>query len=269
MPRIAASTALARLRVLDFSRVRAGPTCVKQLADFGADVIKIEQPRTGDAMRHWAPMKKDKSLWWKVIGRNKRLITLSLSHPEGQDLFRRLVKDADIVIENYRPGVLARLGLDWPKLSEINPRLIMLSITGFGETGPKSLQPGFGKIAEGLSGIVPLTGKTIPDSVFVGFSLGDATAAMVSLFAIQLALYHRDINGGRGAHIDLGLYEALFRLLDCQLALDSLIRAMELRGDRVEDGPVYQYCRARCLISLDPVLPHPRQEPAHPVPCGV
>ena len=127
---------LRGLRVIDAGTMIAGPLAATQLADFGADVIKVEMPGIGDSMRHWAPLKEGQSLWWKVIGRNKRLITLTLSKPRGQELFRELVRDADIVIENYRPGTFERWGLSYAELAKVNPGLVMVRVSGFGQTGP-------------------------------------------------------------------------------------------------------------------------------------
>src|SRR4051812_31028594 len=149
---------LAGLRVIDAGTMIAGPLAATHLADFGADVVKIEQPGAGDPMRHWAPMKNGKSLWWKVIGRNKRLVTLSLSKPEGQAVFKRMVEKADIVVENYRPGTFERWGLGYKELSAINPKLVLVRVSGFGQTGPYSHRGGYGTIAEAFSGVPSFTG---------------------------------------------------------------------------------------------------------------
>ena len=149
---------LKGLRVIDAGTMIAGPLAATQLGDFGAEVIKVELPGTGDSMRHWTPMKEGRSLWWKVIARNKRLITLTLSKPRGQELFRQLVRTADIVIENYRPGTFERWGLGYEALAKINPRLVMVRVSGFGQTGPYAKRGGYGTIAEAFSGIPSFTG---------------------------------------------------------------------------------------------------------------
>src|SRR4051812_31097757 len=152
---------LAGLRVIDAGNMIAGPLAATQLADFGADVIKLELPGIGDSMRHWTPMKEGSSLWWKVIGRNKRLATLSLSKPRGRELFLQMVRDADVLIENFRPGTFERWGLGYDVLSAINPGLVMVRVSGFGQTGPYSQRGGYGTIAEAFSGIPSFTG--LPD----------------------------------------------------------------------------------------------------------
>ena len=150
---------LQGLRVIDAGTMIAGPLAGCLLADFGADVIKIEHPRYGDPMRQWAPIKNEVSLWWKVTARNKRLITLDLGHPRGQDIFRQLVGQADILIENFRPGTMEKWGLGYEVLSQINPRLVMVSISGFGQDGPYSKLPCYDVIAQAMSGFMEITGQ--------------------------------------------------------------------------------------------------------------
>ena len=207
------------ITVLELGMVLAGPFAGSLLADLGATVIKIEPPGTGDAARQMGPRKNGVSLWWGVATRGKKCITLNLKDPVARALFERLVLTADVVVENYRPGVLDRLGLGWQRLHAVNPRLVMLSITGFGQTGPGAGRPGFGKIAEGMSGIVELTGSPEQNPLFVGYSLADTTAGLFGVFAINLALYRRDVQGAGGAHIDLALYEPLLRMMEAQFAM--------------------------------------------------
>jgi formyl-CoA transferase len=222
---------LSGLRVIELGMVVAGPFCGSMLADMGAEVIKVEPPGLGDPQRVMGHEKNGVPIWWGVDAREKKCITLNLKNSEGRQLFLNLVQSADILVENYRPGVLTRLGLDWPMLSSLNGRLIMLTITGYGETGPKSLMPGFGKVAEGISGMLPLVGSPRDKSVFVGFSLADASSAMLGLFGLSVALYRRDILGTLGTHIDLALYEPLLRMLDCRFAMNLSDAHVGTRND--------------------------------------
>ncbi len=235
---------LKKLKVIDAGTMIAGPLAATHLADFGADVIKIEQPGVGDAMRHWAPMKDEKSLWWKVIGRNKRLITLSLSHSDGQAIFRKLVADADIVIENYRPGTFERWGLGYSELAKINPKLIMVRVSGFGQTGPYSHRGGYGTIAECFSGAPSFTGFPDRPPTLPGFPLADSTAATFAAMAAMFAVYNRDQGGaGVGQEIDVSLYEPLFRLIEAQvIGFDQLGIVKQRQGNRLaEDSPRNTY----------------------------
>ncbi len=228
---------LRKLKVIDAGTMIAGPLAATHLADFGADVIKIEQPGVGDAMRHWAPMKDEKSLWWKVIGRNKRLITLSLSHSDGQAIFRKLVADADIVIENYRPGTFERWGLGYSELAKINPKLIMVRVSGFGQTGPYSHRGGYGTIAECFSGAPSFTGFPDRPPTLPGFPLADSTAATFAAMAAMFAVYNRDQGGaGVGQEIDVSLYEPLFRLIEAQvIGFDQLGIVKQRQGNRLAE----------------------------------
>jgi crotonobetainyl-CoA:carnitine CoA-transferase CaiB-like acyl-CoA transferase len=235
---------LAGLRVIDAGTMIAGPLAATQMADFGADVIKLEQPGVGDPMREWTPMKEGKSLWWKVIGRNKRLVTLSLSKPEGQDIFRRLVKTADVVIENYRPGTFERWGLGYEALAAINPGLVLVRVSGFGQTGPYSNRGGYGTIAESFSGIPSFTGFPDKPPSLPGFPLADSTAATFAAMAAMFAIYRRDHSeSGRGQEIDVSLYEPIFRLAEAQvIGFDQLGIVKPRQGNRLaEDSPRNTY----------------------------
>ncbi|NNM70867.1 CaiB/BaiF CoA transferase family protein [Enterovirga aerilata] len=235
---------LRGLKVIDAGTMIAGPLAATHLADFGADVIKIELPNVGDSMRHWAPIKDDRSLWWKVIGRNKRLITLTLSKPRGQELFKQLVREADIVIENYRPGTFERWGLGYDVLSRINPRLVFVRVSGFGQTGPYAKRGGYGTIAEAFSGIPSFTGFPDRPPTLPGFPMADSVAATFSAMAAMFAVYNRDQGGsGRGQEIDVSLYEPLFRLAEAQvIGFDQLGIVKERQGNRLaEDSPRNTY----------------------------
>ena len=235
---------LRGLKVIDAGNMIAGPLAATQLADYGADVVKIEQPGIGDSMRHWAPIKDGRSLWWKVIGRNKRLVTLKLSTPEGQELFKALVRDADIVVENYRPGTFERWGLGYDVLSSINPRLILVRVSGFGQTGPYAKRGGYGTIAEAFSGIPSFTGFPDGPPTLPGFPMADSVAATFSAMAAMFAVYNRDQGGsGRGQEIDVSLYEPLFRLAEAQvIGFDQLSIVKARIGNRLaEDSPRNTY----------------------------
>lgn len=234
---------LAGMRVLDAGNMIAGPLAATQMADFGADVIKLELPETGDSMRHWAPMKEGRSLWWKVIARNKRLVTLTLSTPKGQEIFRELVKTADVLIENYRPGTFERWGLGYAELSKINPRLIMVRVSGFGQTGPYSKRGGYGTIAEAFSGIPSFTGAADRPPTLPGFPMADSVASTFAAMSALMAIYNRDHGTGRGQEIDVSLYEPLFRLVESQvIGFDQLGIVKQRIGNRMaEDSPRNTY----------------------------
>jgi crotonobetainyl-CoA:carnitine CoA-transferase CaiB-like acyl-CoA transferase len=235
---------LRGLRVIDAGTMIAGPLAATHLADFGAEVLKLELPRVGDSMRHWAPMKEGKSLWWKVIARNKRLATLNLSMPEGRDLFKRLVRSADVVIENYRPGTSERWGLGYEVLSALNPKLILVRVSGFGQTGPYAQRGGYGTIAEAFSGMPSFTGFPDRPPTLPGFPLADSVAATFAAMAAMFAIYGRDQGGsGRGQVIDVSLYEPLFRLMESQvIGFDQLGIVKKRQGNRLsEDSPRNTY----------------------------
>ena len=210
------SLPLEGLRVLDVATLIAGPLTATILADFGADVIKIEHPR-GDPLRSFGHLKEGASLYWKFLGRNKRAITVNLSIPEGQQIFKTLAKTADVVIENFQPGTLERWNVGYDELSRLNPRLIMLRTTGFGQTGPYRYRPGFGTIAEAMSGFAHINGMPDGPPILPSFAMADGVAAMCGAYAIMFAIYHRDVRGtGQGQYIDLSLYEALTAILGVQ-----------------------------------------------------
>lgn len=234
---------LSGMRVIDAGSMIAGPLAATQLADFGADVIKIEMPGIGDSIRQWAPMKEGRSLWWKVIGRNKRLLTLKLSDPDGQEIFRELVRSADIVIENYKPGTFERWGLGYPELAKINPRLVLVRVSGFGQTGPYSQRGGYGTIAEAFSGIPSFTGFPDKPPTLPGFPMADSVASTFAAMSAMFAIYNRDHNGGKGQEVDVSLYEPLFRLVEAQvIGFDQLGIVKQRQGNRLaEDSPRNTY----------------------------
>ena len=208
--------ALCNLRVIELGQLIAGPFAAKTLADFGADVIKIEPPTTGDPLRKWRLLKDGTSVWWQIQSRNKRSIALDLKQAEAQDIVRQLVKDADVLIENFRPGAMEGWGLGPDALLAINPKLIMLRISGYGQTGPYRDKPGFGVVAEAMSGLRHLTAEPGRVPVRVGVSIGDTLASLHGVIGILLALHERHTSG-KGQVIDVALYEAVFNCMESLL----------------------------------------------------
>ena len=207
---------LANLKVIEMGQLIAGPFAAKTLADFGADVIKIEAPIVGDALRKWRLLKDGTSVWWQVQSRNKRSLSLDLKLFEAQEIVRSLVKEADILIENFRPGTLESWGLDPQDLLLINPKLIVLRISGYGQTGPYRDKPGFGVVAEAMGGLRHLTAEPGRTPVRVGVSIGDTLAALHGVIGILLALQERHTSG-KGQVIDIALYEAVFNCMESLL----------------------------------------------------
>jgi formyl-CoA transferase len=211
-----ALAALSSLKVLELGQLIAGPFAAKTLADFGAEVIKIEPPDNGDPLRKWRMLKDGTSVWWQVQSRNKRSLALDLRTPEGQDLVRQLASEADVLIENFRPGALEGWGLSPEVLMASNPRLIVLRISGYGQTGPYRNRPGFGVIGEAMGGLRHLTAEPGRVPVRVGVSIGDTLSALHGVIGILLALQHRH-NTGQGQVIDVALYEAVFNCMESLL----------------------------------------------------
>jgi formyl-CoA transferase len=206
--------ALAGVRVIELGQLIAGPFCSKLLAEFGAEVIKIEPPGEGDPLRKWRLLQDGTSVWWQVQSRNKRSVCVDLRKPEGQTVVRRLARNAHVLIENFRPGTLEEWGLGWEDLSKENPDLIMLRISGYGQTGPYRDRPGFGAIGEAMGGLRHLTGEPGRVPVRVGVSIGDTLAALHGAFGVLLALYNKRVNKGSGQSIDVALYEAVFSVME-------------------------------------------------------
>jgi len=209
---------LAGIKVVEFGTLIAGPFCSRILAEFGAEVIKIEAPGEGDPLRKWRKLYPtdagETSLWWFVQARNKQSVTLNLKHPQGIEIARKLVAEADIVIENFRPGVMEKLGLGWETLAAINPGLVMVRLSGFGQTGPMAAQPGFGAIGESMGGLRYVTGFADRPPVKTGISIGDSIAALWGALGALMALRHREVNGGTGQVVDVALYEAVFAMME-------------------------------------------------------
>ena len=218
---------LAGIKVLELGTLIAGPFCARMLGEFGADVIKIESPQGGDPIRQWRVLKDGNSLWWSIQSRNKKSITLNMKDKRAQDIARRLALDADIIIENYRPGVLEKWDLGYEQLKAINPALIMVRLSGYGQTGPMRDAPGFGAIGESMGGIRYVSGHPDRPPVRIGVSIGDSIASLHGAMGALMALRHRDVTGGRwngqtgeackagqGQMVDVALYEAVFNMME-------------------------------------------------------
>ncbi|WP_273735746.1 CaiB/BaiF CoA transferase family protein [Mycolicibacterium septicum] len=208
---------LSGITVLDLATLAAAPLAATYLGEFGADVIKVEQPGQGDPIRTWGNQRDGIGLMWKSVSRNKRSVTADLRVAEGQDLVRRLVEKSDVVIVNTRPQTLAKWGLDYDSLRAVNDRIVMLHITGYGLTGPKSERPGFGTLGEAMSGFANVTGEADGPPTLPPFMLADGVASLNAAYAVMMALYHRDVHGAGGQLIDINLVDPLARLLEQNL----------------------------------------------------
>lgn len=230
---------LADVRVIEMGQLLAGPFCGQLLGDFGADVIKIEQPDVGDPIREWGQAKAEgQSLWWPVLGRNKRTITLNLRDEEGQQLLRRLVAEADVLLENFRPGTLERWGLSPEELWKINPKLIITRVSGYGQSGPYSSRAGYGSIGEAMGGLRYVTGDPSTPPSRAGISIGDELAAVFACIGTLVALHHRD-RTGVGQVVDSAIYEAVLAMME------SLVAEWDVAG----------YVRERTGATLPGVAP--------------
>lgn len=202
--------ALKDLRVVELGQLIAGPFCGQLMADHGAEVIKVEQPGTGDPMRDWG---RTEPLWWEVVGRNKKSVTVNLRIPEGQDLVKQLVEKSDFLLENFRPGTMERWGLGWEDLKAINPKLIMIRVSGYGQTGPYAHRAGYGGIGEAMGGLRNLVGDPSTPPSRVGISLGDSLAGTLACLGALMALHHREMTG-EGQVIDSAIYEAVLAMME-------------------------------------------------------
>ena len=209
--------ALQGIKVLELGQLIAGPFAARLLAEFGADVVKVEPPGAGDPLRSWRRLHQGTSLWWRIQSRNKKSIGVDLRTPEGQAIVRRLAREADIVIENFRPGTLEKWGLSYDALRQHNPGLILVRVSGFGQTGPMRNQAGFGAIGESMGGLRFVTGYPDRPPVRSNLSIGDSVAALHAVIGALLALQHRHVNGGEGQVVDVALSESVFNLMECAL----------------------------------------------------
>ncbi len=230
---------LSDIKVLELGTLIAGPFCSRLLAEFGAQVIKVEAPDGGDPLRQWRKLHQGTSLWWYVQARNKKSVTVNMREPEGQEIVRGLAAQADIVIENFRPGTLEKWGLGWEELSKTNPGLVMVRLSGYGQTGPYRDRAGFGAIGEAMGGLRYVTGYCDRPPVRVGISLGDAVASLYGVIGALMALRHREVNGGQGQIVDVALYESVFSLME------SLLPEFDMTG----------HVRERSGASLPGIVP--------------
>jgi formyl-CoA transferase len=219
---------LQGVKVIELGTLIAGPFCARMLAEFGAEVIKIEAPGGGDQIRQWRKMYEGTSLWWYVQARNKKSVTVNLRVPEGQEIVRRLAREADLVIENFRPGALEKWNLGWEQLSALNPKLVMVRLSGFGQDGPYRDRPGFGVVGEAMGGMRYVTGYPDRPPVRLGISIGDSIAALHGVIGAMMALHHRNVNGGRGQYVDVALYESVFNMME------SMVPEFDVLGFRRE-----------------------------------
>ena len=209
-----ANKPLSGVKVIELGTLIAGPFASRICGEFGAEVIKIESPEGGDPLRKWRKLYEGTSLWWFVQARNKKSLTLNLKHADGLAILKKLLSEADILIENFRPGVLEKLGLSWDTLHALNPKLVMVRLSGFGQTGPMKDQPGFGAVGESMGGLRYITGFEDRPPVRTGISIGDSIAALWGVIGALMALRHREVNGGLGQVVDVALYEAIFAMME-------------------------------------------------------
>ena len=224
MDRSSAKLPLSGVKVLELGSLIAGPYAGSLFAQFGAEVIKIEPPGVGDPLRKWRKLHEGTSLWWYVQSRNKKSVSLDLKSDEGRNIVCGLVAEIDVLIENFRPGTLEKWGLGWEELSAINPRLVMVRISGYGQTGPRRNMPGFAAIAEGMGGLRHVTGYPDRPPVRAGVSIGDTLASLYGVVGALMAIHHVKVNGGMGQVVDVALYEAVFAVME------SLIPEYSLQG---------------------------------------
>lgn len=227
---------LAGLKVVELGTLIAGPFAARICAEFGAEVIKVESPDGGDPLRKWRKLYEGTSLWWFVQARNKRSLTLNLKTPEGIEIIKTLLTDADILIENFRPGTLEKLGLGWDVLHALNPRLVMVRLSGFGQTGPMKEQPGFGAVGESVGGLRYITGFEDRPPVRTGISIGDSIAALWGVIGALMALRHREVAGGEGQVVDVALYEAVFAMMESMVPEFDVMGFVRERSGNIMPG---------------------------------
>ena len=232
----APSKPLAGLKVIELGSLIAGPFAARICAEFGAEVIKVESPDGGDPLRKWRKLYEGTSLWWFVQARNKRSITLNLKHEAGREVLRKLLAEADILIENFRPGVLEKLGLGWDVLHALNPRLVMVRLSGFGQSGPMKDQPGFGAVGESMGGLRYITGFEDRPPVRTGISIGDSIAALWGVIGALMALRQREVNGGSGQVVDVALYEAVFAMMESMVPEFDVFGFVRERSGNIMPG---------------------------------
>jgi len=227
---------LAGLKVIELGTLIAGPFAARICAEFGAQVIKVESPDGGDPLRKWRKLYEGTSLWWFVQARNKQSITLNLKHDAGREVLKKLLAEADILIENFRPGVLEKLGLGWEMLHALNPKLVMVRLSGFGQSGPMKDQPGFGAVGESMGGLRYITGFEDRPPVRTGISIGDSIAALWGVIGALMALRHREVNGGLGQVVDVALYEAVFAMMESMVPEFDVFGFIRERSGNIMPG---------------------------------
>ena len=231
-----ASKPLAGLKVIELGTLIAGPFAARICAEFGAEVIKVESPSGGDPLRKWRKLYEGTSLWWFVQARNKQSLTLNLKHPNAIIILKQLLSEADILIENFRPGVLEKLGLGWDVLHALNPKLVMVRLSGFGQSGPMQGQPGFGAVGESMGGLRYITGFEDRPPVRTGISIGDSIAALWGVIGALMALRHREVNGGSGQVVDVALYEAVFAMMESMVPEFDVFGFIRERSGNIMPG---------------------------------
>jgi formyl-CoA transferase len=226
---------LKGLKVLEMGQLLAGPFCASTLAGFGAEVIKIEKTKTGDPLRVWRKLHKGSSLWWLSMGRNKKSVTLDMTNPKGQEIAKRLAAKVDILLENFKPGTMEKWNMGYEDLKAINKGIIMVRVSGYGQTGPYAKRPGYANVAEGVGGIRYTSGYPDRPPVRTGLSIGDTLSGLHAALGALTAVYHRDVNGGEGQIVDVAIYESIFNMMESTLAeYDKLGVIRERTGAKLE-----------------------------------
>jgi formyl-CoA transferase len=231
-----ANQPLAGLKVVELGTLIAGPFAARICAEFGAQVIKVESPSGGDPLRKWRKLYEGTSLWWFVQARNKQSLTLNLKHPDAIAILKQLLSESDILIENFRPGVLEKLGLGWDVLHALNPKLVMVRLSGFGQSGPLKDQPGFGAVGESMGGLRYITGFEDRPPVRTGISIGDSIAALWGVIGALMALRHCEVNGGQGQVVDVALYEAVFAMMESMVPEFDVFGFIRERSGNIMPG---------------------------------
>lgn len=226
---------LKGLKVLEMGQLLAGPFCASYLAGFGAEVIKIEKPKTGDPLRQWRKIHKGTSLWWLSMARNKKSITLDITNPKGQEIAKKLAEKVDILVENFKPGTMEKWGMGYEELKSLNKGIIMVRVSGYGQTGPYSSYPGFANVSEGFGGLRYMSGYPDRPPVRTGLSIGDTLSGLHAALGALTAVYHRDVNGGDGQVVDVAIYESIFNMMESSLAeYDKFGHIRERTGAKLE-----------------------------------
>lgn len=226
---------LKGLKVLEMGQLLAGPFCGSMLAGFGADVIKIEKTKTGDPLRVWRKLHKGSSLWWLSMGRNKKSVTLDMTKRRGQEIAGRLAAKVDVLLENFKPGTMEKWGMGYEDLKAVNKGIIMVRVSGYGQTGPFAGRPGYANVAEGIGGIRYISGYPDRPPVRTGLSIGDTLSGLHAAFGTLAAVYHRDVNGGEGQVVDVAIYESIFNMMESTLAeYDKLGVVRERTGAKLD-----------------------------------